>query len=308
MRPAALLGIALELIEELARAGALPADARVGKFWRARRYLGSTDRRAIGAAAYAWLRHAPRASARWNAWVAGDRSPPAARRAFQPRQARLAEVLVLAADGLFPWSFRETAAAARELAPPAGEPPGFWGPVQDLLAGDFLDGDPWPAEPGARLAAELSLPAWLARRLVEERGEEEARRLGLALLERAPLDLRVNLRCASREEARRSLEAETGVTVAPTPHSPLGLRLQERANIAGAAAVRRGWIEVEDEGSQLVAQALDPVPGTTVIDACAGAGGKTLALADILLRAGDPTAAGAAAAAPRLFACDTAAA
>jgi 16S rRNA (cytosine967-C5)-methyltransferase len=72
------------------------------------------------------------------------------------------------------------------------------------------------------------------------------------------------------------------VPVDPTPWSPLGLRIARRRNLTGTRASREGWIEVEDEGSQLVALALDAAPGMDIIDACAGAGGKTLALASIL--------------------------
>jgi 16S rRNA (cytosine967-C5)-methyltransferase len=289
MKPESLLGITLELIEALAAPGALPADARVGRFFRERRYLGSRDRRLIGEGAYAWLRHGLRARARWDAWAAAHAAPASgALAAAHPRLAALAEVLALARDGLFPWSFEVTAAASPPPPPPPpGRGAGFWDPVVRWIAPDFLGEDAWPETPLERLAAEVSLPSWLAARLHAERGEEEARRLGLALLERAPVDLRVNLRLTTREAARRDLERELGrgLAVTPTPLSPLGLRLAGRANLTATRSSRKGWIEVADEGSQLIALSLDPAPGEVIIDACAGAGGKTLALADIVLRA-----------------------
>lgn len=95
-----------------------------------------------------------------------------------------------------------------------------------------------------------------------------------ALLERAPLDVRVNRLRGSFEDARLLLpEAE------PTPLSPIGLRLTEGSNVEATDAWQTGVVEIQDEGSQLLALAAAASPGMTVIDLCAGAGGKTLALA-----------------------------
>ena len=99
-----------------------------------------------------------------------------------------------------------------------------------------------------------------------------------ALLEPAPLDLRVNLLKATREEARAALAAE-GLDAMPTPHSPWGLRIEGRRQVTAGAAFRAGLVEIQDEGSQLVAARVDARPGMRVADLCAGAGGKTLALA-----------------------------
>jgi 16S rRNA (cytosine967-C5)-methyltransferase len=94
----------------------------------------------------------------------------------------------------------------------------------------------------------------------------------------APLDLRVNRLKTDRESAQRALAAEQ-VIAEPTPWSPLGLRLKHRAPLAGTAAFKEGLIEVQDEGSQLAALLADARPGMRIVDFCAGAGGKTLALA-----------------------------
>lgn len=98
-----------------------------------------------------------------------------------------------------------------------------------------------------------------------------------ASAERAPIDLRVNLLRTTVKRARAILEGE-GIHVEPTPLSKIGLRVRGRANIVGSRAYRDGLIEIQDEGSQLVAQAVRPEAGL-VVDLCAGAGGKTLALA-----------------------------
>src|SRR5260370_16006749 len=94
----------------------------------------------------------------------------------------------------------------------------------------------------------------------------------------APLDLRVNRLKADRDGARQALAVEH-VIAEPTPWSPLGLRLKHRAPLAGLAAFKDGLVEVQDEGSQVAAFLADARPGMRVVDFCAGAGGKTLALA-----------------------------
>jgi 16S rRNA (cytosine967-C5)-methyltransferase len=94
-----------------------------------------------------------------------------------------------------------------------------------------------------------------------------------ALLERAPLDLRVNAARVSRDEILPQIDG------APTPLSPWGIRLLPGSRIDDHPAYRSGLVEVQDEGSQLIAFACEPQNGEAVLDLCAGAGGKSLALA-----------------------------
>jgi 16S rRNA (cytosine967-C5)-methyltransferase len=124
--------------------------------------------------------------------------------------------------------------------------------------------------PSMPSAMRLEVPDWLFSRI----DQAELR----ALQEPAPLDLRVNLLKATREEARAALAAE-GLEAAPTPLSPWGLRIEGRRQVTTGPAFRAGLVEIQDEGSQLVAALVDARPGTRVADLCAGAGGKTLALA-----------------------------
>ncbi len=133
-------------------------------------------------------------------------------------------------------------------------------------------------DPAERLAAAESLPRWIAERFLAEWGEGEARALARALNARAPLTVRANLLAATREELSARLRAE-GVRSEPTRHSPWGLVLDGRANAFALGAFRDGLFEIQDEGSQLVALACGARPGEAVVDACAGAGGKSLALA-----------------------------
>jgi 16S rRNA (cytosine967-C5)-methyltransferase len=306
MQPRTLLGITLELVGRVAAPGPYPADARVGRFFRSKRFLGSRDRRLLGDAVFAWLRHGLRARARWSAWAASvGRTPAVAGGEAEARLLHLLDVLALAADGLLPFDLATAREGARAIAAEASTAGEGAGEILDLVeraidAPDWPGDAAWPEDPADRLAAELSLPRWLAGRLSAERGEDGARALGSALLAQAPVDLRVNTARTSRETARRSLEKETGAGVEPTPLSPIGLRIARRRNLTGTTASREGWIEVEDEGSQLTVLSLDAAPGMDVIDACAGAGGKALALAGILF-GGEPPGGGRAGS---LTACD----
>ncbi|HEX8216361.1 MAG TPA: RsmB/NOP family class I SAM-dependent RNA methyltransferase [Allosphingosinicella sp.] len=125
---------------------------------------------------------------------------------------------------------------------------------------------PAAAMPDEVRALRSLAPAWLGDRI-------DASELP-ALLERAPLDLRINRLSGTRDEAMQLLsEAEW------TPHSPIGLRLPEGFRIEEHEAWRSGLVEVQDEGSQLLALGCGAQPGMIVVDLCAGAGGKTLALA-----------------------------
>jgi len=129
-----------------------------------------------------------------------------------------------------------------------------------------------------------NLPDWLAAPLRERLGEDFWP-LVQALGEPAPLDLRVNLLKGKREDAQRQL-AEAGFDAAPTPHSPWGLRLQGKPALNKLDAFTHGLVEVQDEGSQLLALLTDPKRGEMVVDFCAGAGGKTLALGAVMRSTG----------------------
>ncbi|HEX9402104.1 MAG TPA: methyltransferase domain-containing protein [Anaeromyxobacter sp.] len=134
------------------------------------------------------------------------------------------------------------------------------------------------ADPLDRLSLEASLPRWIAERFVAQLGLEEARVLGRAMNERAPLTARANVLQGERDELRARLARE-GVGAEPTRFSPWGLVLDGRENAFALASFKEGRFEIQDEGSQLIALACGARAGFTVVDACAGAGGKALALA-----------------------------
>ena len=135
---------------------------------------------------------------------------------------------------------------------------------------------PEPAVEGEERAAAGAVPQWLVAELSPLAGEKE----WPALLERAPVDLRVNV-------ARTSREAMLGEFPQgePTPISPWGIRLRPDSRVDDHAAWGNGLVEVQDEGSQLIALACEAKNGERIIDVCAGAGGKSLALAAAAPRA-----------------------
>jgi 16S rRNA (cytosine967-C5)-methyltransferase len=135
-----------------------------------------------------------------------------------------------------------------------------------------------------RLGLSKSLPDWLAARFLTEYGAE-AEALADALNQRAPLTVRANGVKITREALRARL-AEEGLEARPTKLAPHGLVLETRVNVFGLAAFKEGLFEVQDEASQLVSELVRPTSKSLVVDACAGAGGKTLALAALMASRG----------------------
>ncbi|SFC38888.1 RsmB/NOP family class I SAM-dependent RNA methyltransferase [Collimonas sp. OK412] len=122
-----------------------------------------------------------------------------------------------------------------------------------------------------------NLPQWLFDKLVARDGEAATLQLAHAMNQPAPLDLRVNSLKANREDVIAAL-AEAPILCEPTPYAPLGLRVIKKPTLQNLPLFKSGAIEVQDEGSQLLAQIVGAKRGEMVVDFCAGAGGKTLAL------------------------------
>jgi len=148
--------------------------------------------------------------------------------------------------------------------------------------------------PELPFALRFSLPDWLADALVAGHGAARAESLAAALLQPAPLDLRVNTLKATPAQVVASLAA-AGIDAQPLPQWPGALRVAGKPALERSAAFESGWCEVQDLGSQLAAALVAPRRGQTVVDLCAGAGGKTLALAAAMRSTG------------QVYACDVSA-
>jgi 16S rRNA (cytosine967-C5)-methyltransferase len=258
-----------------------PADAVASDFFRLRRFVGGGDRRDISERVWGVVRQrirldwhlariglAPTPRLLLLAWMLLDQGRGAGDDHGRARQA-----VEAAFDGSRYGPAALDAAERRAAA---------------ALAGRALVDPAMPEGP------RLNLPDWL-RPALRARFGEALPREAAAMEAEAPVDLRANLLKAGRDAAAAALAAE-GIAASPTPFSPWGLRLPSRRPVTGAAAWRDGLVEVQDEGSQLIALLADARPGMRVADYCAGAAGKTLAMAATMGNRG------------RITACDTSAA
>ena len=272
MTPAGRIEAAIALLSAFEDSLARPADALANDFFRARRYIGGTDRRAIAERVWSVLRAHRRLA--W--WLAGGHAPATARLLVAASLLTEGWTLEAATDAFSGGRFAPAPLDRAEQA------------ALRAVAGHTLDHPDMPD------AVRFEIPDFLWPHLEKRFGADLPGELA-ALLQSATLDLRVNTLKGTRDEARAALAAE-GHTATPTPLSPWGLRLDGRRPITAGAAFQSGLVEVQDEGSQLVAALVDPRPGQRVCDYCAGAGGKTLALAAAMQNRG------------QIVACDTAAA
>lgn len=268
MKPSSLVGHVLEVLDAIEREER-PADHGVQEFFRRRHYLGSKDRRFIADTVFDMLRH--HALVRFYAEYAQRQLdmislPPIARYvayAVRIRTATRSEVLS-AAEAHWNISLPNVGCTAFLEAVANAPSPSVILP-----------------EGSKRIAVEYSLPEFIVAQWCERFGEAETIALCAALNRQAPTVVRVNTLKASREECRQRLATE-GIASEPTTLSPFGLVLAKRITVSALESFRAGWFELQDEGSQLLSLLVDPQPGETVVDACAGGGGKTLHLAALM--------------------------
>ena len=255
MTPAARIAASIELLDSINKSPRKPADAVANDYFRNRRFIGSGDRRAVSDRVWRVLRTQRRLT--W--WLARGRMAPTAR--------------MLVAGSLLTegWTLDGVGQSFSG---------GQFGPdtldqaeksALRNIEGHTADHPEMPD------AVRLEIPDWILPRLQARFGDALAEEMA-AMNAPATLDLRVNLLKGTREQAQAALAAE-GLDCRPTELSPWGLRIEERRSVTTGPAFQTGLVEIQDEGSQLVAVLADARPEMRVADWCAGAGGKTLAMA-----------------------------
>lgn len=225
-----------------------PVDAVTSAWLRGRRDIGDEDRGTILDTLYDLLRH--RARLTW--WLEKFGREVNARNQF------------------LAWLVLAERRPAEEIKRLLGEEPQD-GSLLNKLHGHTIE---HPEMPEAVL---LECPAWAEPSLRARFGDRFAPEMN-ALLTPPPFDLRVNPIKATREGVLKQL-AKLGLPAEEAPLAPHGIRLAEKFALSRLPALKTGEVEIQDEGSQLVAQLVDAQPGDRVVDFCAGAGGKTLAMA-----------------------------
>jgi len=234
-----------------------PADVKLSEFFRNNRDLGTKERAFVAESVYGVLRRLRFLSA---VTANDDNDPDDARK------------LVLA------WMLRIQGMSIREMTPMLSEQQIEWAHTIKAKSTENLP-----------LAVQADVRDWLWEKLVAQYGEGEALIIARSMHESATLDLRVNTIKATRDEVLEKFIAEntTGESsISKTPYSPIGLRMPLRLNIGRHVLFTEGKVEVQDEGSQILAHLVAAKRGMMVADFCAGAGGKTLAIGALMRNTG----------------------
>ena len=277
MKLSSLIGHASELLQ-LVRSSERPADGVIDIFFRSHKYLGSHDRRFIAESTYGTLRHLRKCESLLMHALGANAEDMIPEDGFL----LLIVTYLLAVEQRTPIEVVDLQPAMKS------------GKLKPLL-GSLLQSLSTPhaaqtTDLVERIGEEYSYPDWMVRRFLDQYGEKETVLLCESLNGQAPLTLRVNSLKSSVEGCQETLKQE-GVVTERTRLSPFGLVVPKRINIFQIPAFRDGLFEVQDEGSQLLPFLLDPKPTAKVLDACAGAGGKTLELAAIMKNRGEIVAA-----------------
>lgn len=255
MTPAARLSATIEILEKISTSR-IPMDSVVGDYMRVRRYIGSKDRAAIAERTYKIIR----ARARLHWWL--ERSAAAV-------TARTMALAWLALGEGMQAPYIEKLFNGAKYSPASLDEA-----ERTLLAA--LDGQKLePADMPDAVRVECP-PGWedAMRARFGDDFVPEMR----AMMDAAPLDLRVNTLRTTRDGVLGALQKD-GIAAAPTRWSPSGIRLAEKVHLSKTKVFTKGLVEIQDEGSQLIAHLCGAQAGMQVLDFCAGAGGKTLALA-----------------------------
>lgn len=243
-----LLGVDTDLVEELMVPDG-PADVIISQFFKRKAFLGARDRSIVAEAAYCWLRYRLRISHLAQSGVGSSGM----------RQAKMALL----------WS-----GAPEEVWSKGKREDNEWlSRVVNVNPNDL------PIEP------RTCLPEWLVAKLTQQFGAERAMLFAASVLKPAPLDIRVNTLKTTLADLQADLAAEE-VSSSPIEGLPTGLRIEGKPALGRTDLFQNGHFEVQDAGSQWAARLVAPRRGDLVVDFCAGAGGKTLAISSLMKNTG----------------------
>ena len=263
MRDAARISSAIDLLARI-NAGKIPMDNTIRDFMAARRFIGSKDRTAIVERVYRIMR----AHARLGWWIEQGKIQDTSR-------ARVLADLMLNEQATEE-ELEAVFTGDKHQAEPLDE--------AELAFAEFLYGKALNA-PAMPVAVRAECPEWAADKLQALFGADFESHLA-AMIDPAPLDLRVNTVKGTVEEAVESLKKDR-VRVTRTPYSPLALRVEGKPFMSDTKAFRSGLVGIQDEGSQMIGLVSGAKPGMRVLDFCAGGGGKTLILAAMMQNKGN---------------------
>ena len=272
MNISSLVGHIVELAN-LVENNAQPADRIVGEFFRSRKYLGARDRRFISQVVYGLVRF----QTRLEALVEQFRKENLPTTLSQGQKLLLRYVAyAISIEKANPEDITASLAGRWKTVFPDVDLRPLTGWLSDNASLDFLAGDDIQ-----QLAVWYSFQEWMVREWVGQLGQDETEELLNALNSEAPVFLRVNTLKTNTEECRNRLGSE-GIQAERSAYSPVGLVSAKRFNVQSCRSFKEGLFEVQDEGSQIVCLLAGPRPDSFVIDACAGAGGKSLMLAGLM--------------------------
>ncbi len=256
MTPAARIKAALDVLERV-ESSRLPMDSTIGDYMRFKRYIGAKDRAAVVERVYEVARH--QARLRW--WLEKLGSPVTARSMVL---AALALIDSQNTKRVKDW-FDGSKYGAEELT------------EDELALFAKMEGQSL-IHPEMPESVRVECPPDFEAALRGYFGADFEKEMA-AMLDGASLDIRVNAMLAPVDKVQEALTKD-GVETEETHWARFGLRVKGKTYLSKTKAFVKGWIDIQDEGSQLIATACDAKPGMQVLDFCAGAGGKTLALAN----------------------------
>jgi len=273
MNPSSLVGHILQLMEHIDGENK-SADHLTMEFFRAKKYLGSHDRRFISEAVFGMIRNRRLIKTLLQQFIK-DNPGTADLEGPHVRYLSLYVAYLVTLD-----NHTMTPQILWNTYFPKIKVECFTDWILRHKTLDFIGN-----EEIARMGVKYSFPDWIVKEWVDQIGMETESLLQICNTQ-SNVSLRVNLLKTTREECQKRLREE-GIETEVTKISPVGLISRKRFHSQSSASFNDGWYEMQDEGSQLISSIADPQPGEIVVDACAGSGGKSLHLAQLMKNSGE---------------------